>query len=174
MAARACRMDLAEVSDVAVLKRLRHASAWLGHLLDQWFRSPGIDATITSRFRLVLTDGSTIQRPGSTGTPWRLHAQWNLGTGQWVGAWGTTGRRSRPNLWETLSHRNLFQRGEKPPRHPREYQGRSYEGCIAHVRRPMKIKFQYAKEKMERMSNIFVTSDREAFGDRHPRHRRME
>ncbi|MDA8195269.1 MAG: transposase [Thermaerobacter sp.] len=26
---------------------------------------------------------STIQRPGSQGTTWRLHAQWNLGTGQW-------------------------------------------------------------------------------------------
>lgn len=82
-AAWARRIDLADVSDVAVLKRLRHAPAWLGHLLDQWFRSQGIGSTIKSRFRLVLTDGSTIQRPGSQGTTWRLHAQWNLGTGQW-------------------------------------------------------------------------------------------
>ncbi len=82
-AAWASRIGLADLSDVAVLKRLRHAPAWLGHLLDQWCRSQGIGTTVTSRFRLVLTDGSTIQRPGSTGTTWRLHAQWNLGTGRW-------------------------------------------------------------------------------------------
>ena len=82
-AAWARRINVADVSDVAVLKRLRHASAWLGHLWDQWFRSQGIGSTIKSRFRLVLTDGSTIQRPGSPGTTWRLHAQWHLGTGQW-------------------------------------------------------------------------------------------
>jgi hypothetical protein len=74
---------LADLSDVAVLKRLRHAPAWLGHLLDQWFRAHGMGAAVKSRFRVVVTDGSTIQRPGSPGTTWRLHAQWNLGTGQW-------------------------------------------------------------------------------------------
>lgn len=82
-AAWARRIGLADISDVAVLKRLRHASAWLGFILDQWFRSQGIGTTLKSRFRLVLTDGSTIQRPGSKETTWRLHAQWNLGTGQW-------------------------------------------------------------------------------------------
>ena len=82
-AAWASRIGLADLSDVAVLKRLRHAPAWLGHLLDQWFRSQGIGTAVKSRFRLVLTDGSTIQRPGSSGTTWRLHAQWNLGTGRW-------------------------------------------------------------------------------------------
>ncbi len=82
-AAWAKRMGLANLSDVAVLNRLRHAPAWLGGILDQWFRSQGIGTALKSRFRLVLTDGSTIQRPGSPGTTWRLHAQWNLGTGQW-------------------------------------------------------------------------------------------
>ncbi len=82
-AAWAARIGLADISDVAVLKRLRHAPAWLGHVLDQWFREHGVGTAVKSRFRLVITDGSTIQRPGSTGTTWRLHAQWNLGTGQW-------------------------------------------------------------------------------------------
>ena len=35
------------------------------------------------RGRVVLTDGSPIQRPGSPGTPGRLHAPWNLATGCW-------------------------------------------------------------------------------------------
>ncbi len=80
-AAWARRIGLADISDVAVLKRLRHASAWLGFILDQWFRSQGVGTTVKSRFRLVLTDGSTIQRPGSQDMTWRLQAQRNLGTG---------------------------------------------------------------------------------------------
>ncbi|PSR23894.1 MAG: hypothetical protein C7B45_01010 [Sulfobacillus acidophilus] len=83
MAAWARRIGLANISDGAVLKRLRHASAWLGYILDPWFRSQGMGTTLTSRFRLVLTAGSTVQGPGSPGTTWRLHAQWNLGTGPW-------------------------------------------------------------------------------------------
>lgn len=51
--------------------------------LDQAFRAQGIGAQVKSRFRLVLPDGSTIQRPGSDGTTWRLHAQWNLGSNRW-------------------------------------------------------------------------------------------
>ena len=84
-AAWARRTGLADLSDVAVLKRWRHAPAWLGHLLDQWFRTHGVGAAVTGRFRLVITDGSPMQRPGSPGTTWRLHAPWDLGRGQWEG-----------------------------------------------------------------------------------------
>ncbi len=38
---------LADLSDVAVLNRLRHAEAWLGHLLDRWFVERGIGTTLT-------------------------------------------------------------------------------------------------------------------------------
>ena len=82
-AAWARRAGVAALSDVALLKRFRHAPAWLGYLLDQWLRARGVGPAVTSRCRLILTDGSTIQRPGSPGTTWRLHAQWNLGTGRW-------------------------------------------------------------------------------------------
>ena len=82
-AAWAARIGLADLSDVALLKRFRHANAWLGWMLAQWFREHGIGTSVLSRFRLVITDGSTIQEPGSTGTTWRLHAQWNFATGQW-------------------------------------------------------------------------------------------
>lgn len=75
------RIGLADLSDGAVLKRLRHAPAWLGHLLDQWFRAHAGGAGVPRRGRVVLTEGRTIQRPGRPGTPWRLHAQWNLATG---------------------------------------------------------------------------------------------
>lgn len=82
-AAWAGRIGLGELSDVAVLKRLRRAAGWLGHLVDQCLREQGLGTAVKSRFRLVLTDGSTIQRPGSPGNTWRLHAQWDLATGRW-------------------------------------------------------------------------------------------
>lgn len=84
-AAWAGRIGLAHLSDVAVLKRLQHANAWLGHILDQWFHERGLGTTLTQKFRLVITDGSTIQEPGSEGTTWRLHAQWNLAENRWEG-----------------------------------------------------------------------------------------
>lgn len=77
------RVGIGDLSDVAVLNRLRHATGWLGELLDGCFRELGVATDVTSKFRLVLTDGSSIQRPGSDGTTWRLHAQWHLGTRRW-------------------------------------------------------------------------------------------
>lgn len=82
-AAWAGQIGLGDLSDVAVLKRLRHAHAWLGHLVAEGFRARGIGTTVTTRGRVVITDGSTMQRPGSPGTTWRWHAQWHRGTGRW-------------------------------------------------------------------------------------------
>ena len=85
-AAWAGRIGLADLSDVAVLKRLRHAHAWLGYLLDRWFHEHGIETTtLSTRFRLVITDGTTVPEPGSRRTTWRLHAQWNLAENRWEG-----------------------------------------------------------------------------------------
>ena len=84
-AAWAGRIGLANMSDVAVLKRLRHAPAWLGFLLDRWFQERGVGSNVDRRFRLVITDGTTIQEPGSHGTTWRLHARWDLASGRWTG-----------------------------------------------------------------------------------------
>ncbi|PSR23219.1 MAG: hypothetical protein C7B45_03745 [Sulfobacillus acidophilus] len=53
-------LGLADMSDVAVLIRLRHACARLGSLLERWFHERGIDTTIRHRFRLAVTDSTTI------------------------------------------------------------------------------------------------------------------
>ncbi|MCL5972642.1 MAG: hypothetical protein M1499_08800 [Firmicutes bacterium] len=63
------------LSNLAVLKRLPHAEAWLGHWGDRWFAERHIGTALQARLRLVLTDRPTIQEPGSSGTIWRLHAQ---------------------------------------------------------------------------------------------------
>ncbi len=72
-----CR-GLADRSDAAVLHRLCHAQAWLGHRRDRGFVERGIGTTLTGPFRLVVTDLPTIQEP----TTWRTPAQWNRAQGR--------------------------------------------------------------------------------------------
>ena len=61
------------LSDVAVLKRLRNCSAWLGVLIGQILhrRCQALQQTVPVRLRLM--DASVITRPGAKGTDWRLH-----------------------------------------------------------------------------------------------------
>jgi hypothetical protein len=65
--------EIGFLSDVAVLKRLRGCSVWLGRLIGLILerRSQGLQET--TRVRLRLMDASVITRPGAKGTDWRLH-----------------------------------------------------------------------------------------------------
>jgi len=75
-AIRAKRAGLADVSDVAVLKRLRAAEVWLHHLASN-LASARMPCSLMrkkyGRFRLCAVDATAISEPGSTGTDWRLH-----------------------------------------------------------------------------------------------------
>lgn len=72
-----CRHEgIADVSSVAVWKRLRHAGPWLQWLGEEvmkgWVsQTPGDIFGNTYRVRLV--DGTAISEPGSTGSDWRIH-----------------------------------------------------------------------------------------------------
>jgi hypothetical protein len=72
-------INIAVLSDVALMKRLRLASDWLGHLLALKLieRAPPPQLTSPAR-QLRLVDASTINRPGSTKTDWRVHLGFNL------------------------------------------------------------------------------------------------
>jgi hypothetical protein len=74
-------VKVASLSDVALLKRLRAASDWLGLLLGLKLaeRAPP-PLRGGRRFRLRLVDATTISRPGSKGTDWRVHMGYNLAT----------------------------------------------------------------------------------------------
>ena len=67
---RAKRGEIAEASDVAILKRLRASEEWLHYLATSLTAFKGAP---TSRFRLCAVDATVITEPGSTGTDWRLH-----------------------------------------------------------------------------------------------------
>lgn len=71
-AAQASLIGLGELSDVAVLKRLRNAADWLGHLVVQFLQQRGLTRDVPG-IKVQIVDATVICRPGSKGTDWRLH-----------------------------------------------------------------------------------------------------
>ena len=73
---RARESGLADVTDVALLKRLRASSAWLRwiavNLLDRLGGSSKKPDWL-QRFNVRIADATVITEPGSTGSDWRLH-----------------------------------------------------------------------------------------------------
>lgn len=70
---------LADVSDVALLKRLRKSELWLLRLCQTLLTETGISTPpIDHDMRLRLVDGSIIKEPGKTGSQWRLHFSFTL------------------------------------------------------------------------------------------------
>jgi IS4 transposase len=73
-AAWAQAQDLASLSDVALMKRLRNAATWLGRLLGAKLaeRVEGL-APSSLAYRLRVVDATTASVPGSQGTDYRIH-----------------------------------------------------------------------------------------------------
>jgi len=67
---------IAEISDVALMKRLIASAEWLRWLsvgvMRNWMREPVLPVRDRDR-RVIVVDGSTIKEPGPTGSSWRLH-----------------------------------------------------------------------------------------------------
>jgi hypothetical protein len=66
--------DLAHLSDVALLKRLRQTGPWLGEILTavlglRWQARP----LEGNSYRLRIVDATTVSQPGSRGTDHRIH-----------------------------------------------------------------------------------------------------
>jgi len=72
-------IGLAQLSDVAVRKRLLKTQRWLGRMIGAWLQQRrqqvGLQAVIVR-----LIDASVVSQPGSRGTDWRLHVNFDLGT----------------------------------------------------------------------------------------------
>jgi len=66
--------DVASLSDVALLKRLRGAADWLGGIAGALVDEASCGCSFPHARRLRIVDGSSISRPGSAGTDWRIHA----------------------------------------------------------------------------------------------------
>jgi len=70
---RARKAQLADLSDVALLKRLRKSGAWLHALCVALFREQGFAMSVGGGFRIRAFDATTVKEPGRTGALWRLH-----------------------------------------------------------------------------------------------------
>jgi hypothetical protein len=78
-AAWAAEHDIVKLSPVALYKRLRLAADWLGGLLTQTLQKCGAEApTCPAPLRVRLRDATGLSRPGSKGTDWRLHLDFDL------------------------------------------------------------------------------------------------
>jgi hypothetical protein len=76
----AAACDIAQISDVGLLKRLKKADGWLSHIAATLLA--GITPSRASGRRLRIVDGSVIRSPGKGGTDWRLHATYDPAEGR--------------------------------------------------------------------------------------------
>ena len=67
------KANLADLSDVALLKRLRDSTAWLHELCAQLFPTQGFAVSAARDFGVRAFDLGTVKEPGQTGSPWHLH-----------------------------------------------------------------------------------------------------
>ncbi len=76
-------IGLADLSETAWRKRLRHANAWLLWLLAELLAPPvppDSDAVgWRTPGRILLIDATCLRQPGGTGDDWRLHTAYDLG-----------------------------------------------------------------------------------------------
>ncbi len=69
---RARRAGLADLTDVALLKRLRKCKEWLHALCVSLFAERGL-AFADDGFQVRLFDATIVKEPGVTGSQWRVH-----------------------------------------------------------------------------------------------------
>ncbi len=70
---RAKLSNLADISDVALVKRLRKAKDWLHSLCVALFEEQGLGTDKSSDFQVRLFDATNVKEPGKTGSLWRIH-----------------------------------------------------------------------------------------------------
>ena len=70
---RAQQADLADMSDVALLKRLRKSRDWLCALCVALFAERGVRVQEGGGLQMRLFDATNVTEPGKTGSLWRIH-----------------------------------------------------------------------------------------------------
>lgn len=67
------------LSDVAILKRIRHSQVWLGKLVGMILAKRCTALRSLPGVRLRLLDATCLNQPGSKGTDWRIHLSFDIG-----------------------------------------------------------------------------------------------
>ena len=71
--ARARQAQLADLSAVALFKRLRKSRDWLYAMCMELFHEHGIEVSTGRGFQIRAFDATVVREPGRTGSTWRLH-----------------------------------------------------------------------------------------------------
>jgi hypothetical protein len=70
---------LADISDVALLKRLQCSELWLRELCLCLFQERGVTVVKEDgKIRMRLVDGTSVKEPGKTGSLWKIHYSMTL------------------------------------------------------------------------------------------------
>jgi hypothetical protein len=73
---------LADVSDVALLKRLKACGDWFSwmsqEIMEKWNLPRNVPPIAAKRYNYRLVDGTTVEEPGATGTTWKVHFSLSL------------------------------------------------------------------------------------------------
>ena len=80
-ASHATEAGIADLCDVSLLERLQNAGDYLADIHDHLLAHRRGGAATAGRLQLNLVDGSTVSRPGSDGSDWRLHARYEPARG---------------------------------------------------------------------------------------------
>lgn len=81
--ARARAGELANVSDVGLLKRVNKSGEWLRWMSERLIQEtpvPVMKSSVLEGRRLLAVDGSVIREPGAITSSWRLHYALDIGT----------------------------------------------------------------------------------------------
>ena len=70
---RAREAGIADISDVALLKRLRKSKDWLYAMCVALFQERGVALASSEGFQVRAFDATTVKEPGKTGSLWRIH-----------------------------------------------------------------------------------------------------
>lgn len=70
---RARQAGIADLSDVALLKRLRKAKEWLLCMCVALFQERDLDLSNITGIQVRAFDATTVKEPGKTGSLWRIH-----------------------------------------------------------------------------------------------------
>ena len=73
--------EIAILANTSLLERLRKSTDWLGEIVRHLLMARVSSAVPRAGGRIVtLSDGTSLSEPGSTGTDWRLHVVFDLGS----------------------------------------------------------------------------------------------
>lgn len=70
---RAKEAGIADLSDVALLKRLRKSKNWLYAMCVALFQERGVAVSSSESFQVRAFDATTVKEPGKTGSLWQIH-----------------------------------------------------------------------------------------------------